>query len=412
MRNMRSIILTCALCTLSIVGYSQSVGIGTVAPSINAALEVAQGGTPQGILIPKMNSANMVILDGLCGSGDEGLLIYNTDSAAFMYWDGVDFVNMASAMGGADTDWIESGNYITNASDSVGVGVSTPLADLEVDGRIMSDSLTINGPGFVGDDLNVGNNLRVGNDIFVLNGGWITVSGNIVADSIILAGLEANGSYGTVGQVLTSGGPGGALTWATAASDADWTESGNYVINMTDSVGIGVAVPLADLDVKGRIKSDSLTVNGVSYFGGGMSIGGTYDPAFSLRVYGKFKSAGLTETSDERLKEDISTVKNALEAVMQLRGVTYHWIDREQDPELQIGLIAQELEEVYPELVDTDTEGFKSVQYSKLVAVLIEGMKEQQLQINALQEKVKEIDTLKAEVDSIKAHLLGTSVVK
>ena len=79
---------------------------------------------------------------------------------------------------------------------------------------------------------------------------------------------------------------------------------------------------------------------------------------------------------------------------------------------MQIGLIAQELEKVYPELVDTDSQGFKSVQYSKLVAILIEGMKEQQQQINALQHKVKEIDELKAEVEVIKAHMLGTSVVK
>lgn len=292
---MRNFILITALLALSIVGFSQSVGIGTTSPSANAALHVAQGANPQGVLIPKMATADMNTLDALLVTGDEGMLIYNTDSAAFMYWDGIDFVNIAPATaGGADTDWTESGNYVLSS----------------------------------------------------------------------------------------------------------------------DSVGVGVVAPLADLDVNGRIKADSLTVNGVSYFGGGMSIAGAYDPAFSLRVYGKFKSAGLTETSDERLKEDIETVKGALEAVMQLRGVTYHWKDREQDPKLQIGLIAQELEKVYPELVDADTEGFKSVQYSKLVAVLIEGIKEQQEQINELQSKVKEIDTLKAEVEAIKAHILGTSVVK
>ena len=75
--------------------------------------------------------------------------------------------------------------------------------------------------------------------------------------------------------------------------------------------------------------------------------------------------------------------------MLQLQGVSYLW-RTEEFPQngftegRQIGLIAQELEKVLPELVNTDNEGYKSVSYDKLTAILIEDVKKQQEQINAL----------------------------
>jgi Ca2+-binding EF-hand superfamily protein len=57
----------------------------------------------------------------------------------------------------------------------------------------------------------------------------------------------------------------------------------------------------------------------------------------------------------------------------------------------QIGLIAQEVEEVIPELVNTTDNGYKSVDYAKLVSVLVEAVKEQQKQIEALEERISSI---------------------
>ena len=85
--------------------------------------------------------------------------------------------------------------------------------------------------------------------------------------------------------------------------------------------------------------------------------------------------------SDERWKDNIQIIENPLEKVQQLRGVTYEWKD---SGERTYGLIAQEVEKVLPELVDTDEEGYKGVGYQNMVSVLIEFVKEQQTQIDAL----------------------------
>jgi hypothetical protein len=120
---------------------------------------------------------------------------------------------------------------------------------------------------------------------------------------------------------------------------------------------------------------------------------------------------GIWTSSDIRLKSDISDYDNALAQVMDLRAVTYNW-NREDYSEMnfssraQIGVIAQELEEVIPELVNTTASGFKSVDYARLSVVLLEAVKEQQEQIRALEEKVSQIDYLAGQLEDLQKELL------
>jgi hypothetical protein len=90
------------------------------------------------------------------------------------------------------------------------------------------------------------------------------------------------------------------------------------------------------------------------------------------------------------LKENIQTVSAALDKVMQLRGVSFDWRD---GPDSGLGVVAQEVEAVVPEMVHTDEDGYKFVRYSQISALLIEAMKEQQAHIEALEATV---ETLKA----------------
>lgn len=94
-------------------------------------------------------------------------------------------------------------------------------------------------------------------------------------------------------------------------------------------------------------------------------------------------SSNVTAYSDETLKDNVQTIKNALEKVSHLRGVEFDRNDIEGNPH-QIGVIAQEIEKVIPEVVITDTNGIKSVAYGNLVGLLIEAIKEQQEEINTL----------------------------
>jgi putative lipoic acid-binding regulatory protein len=109
----------------------------------------------------------------------------------------------------------------------------------------------------------------------------------------------------------------------------------------------------------------------------------TYNPST-----GNLSATQFTSLSDKSKKKNISTIKNALDKVEQLRGVSFDWIDNNKS---SIGLIAQEVEQVIPEVVETtyhsdDTIHYeeKSVSYGNIVGLLIEAIKEQQQQIDWL----------------------------
>ncbi|MFH1325447.1 MAG: tail fiber domain-containing protein, partial [archaeon] len=101
-------------------------------------------------------------------------------------------------------------------------------------------------------------------------------------------------------------------------------------------------------------------------------------------------------SSDSRLKENVAVLENSLEKVQELKGVRFNW---KENGEENIGLIAQDVENVFPELVVTNSEGMKSVKYGNMVAVLIEAMKEQQAEIENQNVRIAELEQ---EVENLK----------
>ena len=93
-------------------------------------------------------------------------------------------------------------------------------------------------------------------------------------------------------------------------------------------------------------------------------------------------------SSDERLKENIQPLKNSLDKVTQLRGVSFEF---KKDKKQQIGVIAQEVEKIIPEVVGENPDGYKGVSYGNIVGLLIEAIKEQQEQINQLSKEISEL---------------------
>jgi len=89
---------------------------------------------------------------------------------------------------------------------------------------------------------------------------------------------------------------------------------------------------------------------------------------------------GSFSGSDLRLKENIHTLQNATDALRLLRGVRFDWRDGGQ----AVGLIAQEVEAVLPDAVTDGPDGWKGINPTALIALLVEAMKEQQLMIDAL----------------------------
>ncbi len=147
--------------------------------------------------------------------------------------------------------------------------------------------------------------------------------------------------------------------------------------------------------------------------GGNVGIG-TITPSQKLDVDGAIRCTSLTQTSDVRFKSNISTISDALASVLKLRGVTFDWnhsafADKQFPQGRQIGVVAQEVESVFPELVSKDDSGYESVAYDKLVPVLIEAIKTlkaesdtKDARISELEDRLSRIDRLISEQNNTK----------
>lgn len=131
----------------------------------------------------------------------------------------------------------------------------------------------------------------------------------------------------------------------------------------------------------------------------GANVGiGTEAPADELYVVGDITATGaITEISSLKFKTNINRLDNALDMVDRLRGVSFDWRTADYpnlrfSEDQQIGLIAEEVETVIPQLVHSDNNGDKSVDYSKLTAVLIEAVKELKTENNELRARINALE--------------------
>ena len=108
---------------------------------------------------------------------------------------------------------------------------------------------------------------------------------------------------------------------------------------------------------------------------------GNIDSSGNLTINGTVDSA-----SDLRLKTNVTTIDNALDKVLQLRGVEFDRVDKDDH---QIGVIAQEVEKIIPEVVHGDDT--KTVSYGNIAAVLIEAIKEQNVVINKMKKEIEDL---------------------
>ena len=143
---------------------------------------------------------------------------------------------------------------------------------------------------------------------------------------------------------------------------------------------------------------------------GNVGIGTTDPGSYKLYVSGSAYSTGGWASSDVRYKTNIKTIDSSLTKVLSMRGVVYEWLDSEF-PEMsfgkggQIGVIAQEVEDIFPELVFTNEDGYKAVAYDKLSAVLIEATKEQQKIISDQEDRIAKLEGMMEKMLKINENL-------
>jgi hypothetical protein len=103
-----------------------------------------------------------------------------------------------------------------------------------------------------------------------------------------------------------------------------------------------------------------------------------------INVVGVITATDFNSASDLSLKTNIQSISNPIDKILQINGVTFNWRENNKP---SVGIIAQEIEKVFPELVNGENP--KTVNYNGLIGLLIEAIKEQQTEINNLKDKLK-----------------------
>lgn len=250
----------------------------------------------------------------------------------------------------------------------------------------------INGVLGVIGDINAGEDVSVTRDLRV--GGQFTISGpvtfsnnfNVIGDVTIGGTLKVNG-YTTIDDSMTI--TGSTQTNGNMNCGLDSTIGRNFRVNGSMTMG-------GNLNLDGAVTSQSSGYFRTSLYCATLGVG--------TQVYGAAGEIRATNditgffASDERLKENMTPLKNAKEKILSITGYEFDW----KDDHIQarggedgyfvykhdVGLSAQELEKVVPELVRTRPNGTKAVKYGQLIALFVEGYKEQQKEIDSLKAKL------------------------
>ena len=297
-----------------------------------------------------------------------------------------------------------------------------------VDTTLAAGNTTIT--GFVNASASVNSAVLTVGTSFIANSSQVTISA---------IPLSANGATGTAGHVLHSNGATGSPYWAaddnsggTVTSVASGngltggpiTTTGTLSISaqsglLANSTGLYVnatsialgTVPTAILGSgtansttflagdqtfktisSGLAVTDDTTTNASRYVLFTDQTSGTMTSEFvsSTKMYfnpstGKLNATSFNSLSDILSKENIKTLDNALSKILVMRGVSFTWKGTEDK---SIGLIAQEVEHILPEVVSTSEDGIKSVSYDSIIGLLIEGIKEQQQTIEQMKSSI------------------------
>jgi hypothetical protein len=345
-----------------------NVGIGTTAPSAKLEVYAGSNSTANTILWGQTirNAGNAATT----GYG-AGLKLKNSTDAApneLYKWAGVASVAGSNYSDRTDLAFYTNAGVIAEATEKVritgdgnlGIGTIAPGAPLSVAG--------------------VGGSTKGTNGYLVNIGG---TDGDV--DPVrYMIGFTHGNTYtaanvrAAVGMMVTTGGAGN-LVFETGTSGAGQLE--RMRINGSGDVGINNSTPSYKLDVTGdvRITSGSLGVGVVPN-----ATDGRIDASNDIVAF---------STSDERFKENITPIANALEKVKTLTGVEFDWRKETKDYHgyvgHDVGVIAQQVKAVLPEAVRTNANGYLAVRYEKIIGLLIEANKELAARVEELESKLK-----------------------
>jgi hypothetical protein len=282
--------------------------------------------------------------------------------------------------------YTESG-LVVRSNGNVGIGTTSPATKLHIQGsnakiRITGDTYTsveiedggTGDPGYIRTYTYGTANMQLGEGGTYFNVGNIGI-GTTSPTSLLTVSTTGDIPYLTINTTAT----------ANRRTRLQFTKGGNAGMELGTDYGMSDS---SDFYFYNRVTSGTYMVIGSSstYIAGDVGIG-TTSPAYKLDVSGTIRATGdVIAYSDARVKDNVETVKDALQTVTSLRGVTYTRKDNE-DKSRKVGVIAQEVLSVLPEVVQKDNNGNYSVAYGNMVGVLIEAIKELTSRIEQLENK-------------------------
>jgi hypothetical protein len=325
--------------------------------------------------------------------------------------------------------------FVGAPNQRVGIGNVSPETSLHVEGTITVDQkIQADDSGGLEIATDEGTTRLKINDNGYVGIGTTSPNDKLDVNGFLRVGNSAGGSSAIRFTDV------GALKWAllyrpwvdSSLTVMDNMTAGRNVMTFqrgTGRVGIGTTSPAAPLEVLGAEDTDVLLfdVNGdrfsfvvhtygpdymtirtkaenpntdiISFLGSGYVGIGTAAPSYKLDVEGDIQCTTLYQTSDDHLKTNVSQLCNALNNITKVHGVSFEWNQEAESVgasagDKQIGVLASEVEAVYPELVSTSGNGYKSVDYTKLTAVLIEAVKELKNENEILKEEIESIRSL------------------
>ena len=283
--------------------------------------------------------------------------------------------------------------YLKNTTDTftgtLTVAGTADANDVTIDdwGSISASLATISSSAS-GSQLNIANNAD--NRLVTAQGtDYLNAEANLTFDGthLSIGGTSiTNYTSGSHSQIvgLVGGTQSGSLLEAYAG--------GNFVLGIRDNSTDGhdnFAVVSGD---GGYYSGNQYTKLAFKVSGSGATyIGGKATVANGLEVTGSIDASGdITAyfSSDERLKDNLTPIVGALDKINQIGGYEFDWNNNSEHSGHDVGVIAQEIEKVLPEVVVDRDNGYKAVRYDKIVALLIEAIKQQQLQIDELKSKI------------------------
>lgn len=295
-----------------------------------------------------------------------------------------------TATGGLSYDsstGVVSGGNGANFSALNGTSITTgTVADARIATTLVRTSRTISpGDGMSGGgDLSANRSLAVDTTV-VRTSGDQTIAGIKTFSSTISGSINGNAATvpysGISSKPTTLAGYGitDAIPTSTTQGNNLWIRNGSPTVHLRDTDGMLGAIHVNSnllYVLRGAVDADTFTqVSGqwpltINLANNDCTVGGNFSAVGNVAAY-----------SDERLKTNIRTIDAALDKVSQMRGVYF-----DKDDKASVGVIAQEMEKVLPEVV-MDGE-YKSVAYGNIVGVLIEAIKELQAKVDRLEKGV------------------------